>query len=77
MTDVAGGVSKALAQGRALALVARLVEDAHVAALQLAQDLAGAVGAAIIDEDDFLGDRHGLHPADQLADPLLLRCRPG
>ena len=64
---------KPVAQGRSLALVDVVKDDANVALLPLdfLEDVAGAVGAAIVDEDDLLGDRHLLDAADDLADPLL------
>src|SRR5262249_4532546 len=69
---LAGGVAEALPQRRALALVALLEEDADVAAFQLAQDAVRAVLAAIIDQDQFLRDRHRLHAPNYFANPALL-----
>ena len=71
---VAGGVLEAFAQGRALALVhwSGRRRGRRRSCFELLQDVARAVGAAIVDDDDFLGDRHGLHAADHFADPAFL-----
>ena len=67
------------AQGGALALVALVEDDLQVAValLHLAEDLAGAVGRAVVDDDDLLADRDGAHPAEDLVDASPSRCRPG
>ena len=72
--DLAGGVPEPGAQRGALALV-DLVEDDRqvgVARSHLAEDLAGAVGRAVVDDDDLLADRDGADPAEDLVDRLLL-----
>ena len=71
--DVAGGVPEADGHRRALALIFRLEEDAHaVAAVHLAQDFAGAVGRAVVDDQDLLLDGNGGHLPHDLADRLRL-----
>ena len=71
--DVAGGVAEALAQGRPLALIARLVDHAQIAVgLHFLQNAPRAVRAAIIDQDDLFRNVHGPHAAHHLADPALL-----
>ena len=69
---VAGRVPEAFAEGRALPLVVRLVEDANLAALQLPKKVARAVRAIVIHQNDFFRDGHFLHPADERANPLAL-----
>src|SRR5437667_1313526 len=69
---VAGGVLEAGPQSGALALIVRLEEDADFVALQLAENLPRAVGAAIIDKDDLFRNGHFLHTANDLANPLPL-----
>src|SRR5207245_10609049 len=43
-----------------------------VIAGQLTKNVWRAVGAAIVNDDNLLGDRHSLHAADQLSYPLFL-----
>ena len=42
------------------------------AAFHLLEDVARAVRAAIVDDDDFLGNGHGLDAPHHLAEPALL-----
>ena len=76
MTTSPVGLGEAARDRRALALVGLLQEDADAAgAVELGQDVAGAVGGPVVDDQDFLVDRaeiHGLHPRDDLADRGLL-----
>ena len=72
--DVAGAVLEALAQRRALAQVLRLVEDADVVVLLLesARGCRGAVGRAVVDEDDLLRDRTAWTRRTSSRQPALL-----
>ena len=72
--EVAGAMLEPLAECRALAHVARLVENADVVVLlfELLEDARRAVGGEVIDEDEFLGNLDGLHAADELPEPALL-----
>jgi len=55
--DIAGRMAQALADGGALALVARQQVQVEVAPRGLlAQDIAGAVGREVVDDDDLLLD---------------------
>src|SRR5207244_2584414 len=52
--DVARGRLESVAQRSALALIALLQEEAHLAALDAAlEDLAGAVGRSVVDDDEL------------------------
>ena len=56
---------KPVRQGGALALVDLVVDDRQVgsaSSISLEQ-VAGAVGGAVVDDDDLLGDRDGADPA--------------
>src|SRR5262249_49795470 len=71
--DLAGGLAEPGAQRGALSLVA-VVEDylqVAVASLHLAEDLAGAVLRAVVDDDDLRADRDLADPAEDLVDGLL------
>src|SRR5262249_13056661 len=69
---ITAGVAKPFAQGGAFALVVWLVDNAQSVAFQALQDVARAVGAAIVHEDDFFGDRYRLDALQQFADPAAL-----
>ena len=70
--DVALRLREAGPQRRALALVALVVEDAHVIALDPVHDLARAIGRGVVHDDDFLAVRRGLDLPDDLGDEVLL-----
>ena len=55
--EVAGHVGETGADGRALAPVGLVHDDAHGAVGELAEHVAGAVGAAVVDDDDLEVDR--------------------
>jgi hypothetical protein len=65
-------MAEAFAECRALALVVRLIEDTDFVAFDRPQDFARAVGATVIDNDDFLRDWHGLDAPEYFPDRLLL-----
>ena len=66
--DVAARLGDAAADGRPLPLVHRLEDVADLRPLlrERRDDVARAVGRAVVDDDDLLLDRHRPHPAQQL-----------
>ena len=65
--DVAGGLGEAGPHGRPFAAVPLVQDDANVfAAVDRRQHVPRAVGAAVVDQDDLLGDGHLADAADDL-----------
>src|SRR5437879_4486856 len=67
--DIAPGLPEARAQGGALALIERLVDDADILVpLELAENVARAVRAGIVYNNDLFRNWNGRHAPHQLAD---------
>src|SRR5260370_5509895 len=62
--DVPGDMAKPLAKGGTFALIALLVKSSDLPRFHVSKYVAGPVGAAIVHENNFLGDRHGLDAAN-------------
>src|SRR5581483_6649447 len=70
--DGAGGVLEASPQRGALSLIFLLIDDAHAfMLLKFAQNRVCAVGALVIDNNQFLWNRHGFDTAYQLPQPAF------
>ncbi len=72
-TICAGRLAKPRAQGGPFSLVELVSHELQVAVAlrHLTEDLARAVGRAVVDDDDFLANRDGAHPTEDLANGLL------
>ena len=70
---VAADMREAGAKGRSFALVLRVANHAHVVhrLLQFGENLDGAVAAAVVNDNDFLGNGNRPHPLQQVGDPRL------
>src|SRR5262245_28263558 len=67
----AGGALEAGAEGSAFALVLGLINDRMSFRLEFRENVARAVGAAVVNENDLLGNRRSFHATNQLAHPLF------
>src|SRR6266478_4974650 len=69
---VSGGMSESLPEGRPFTAIMFVKENSNLIARHLAENFAGPIGAAVVDQNDFLGDGHLAHALDRFTDPLFL-----
>jgi hypothetical protein len=65
-------VREARPHGGTFAAIRRMEEDPHLAAGELAQNVARAVERPVVDDDDLLGVRQALHALQDLSDARRL-----
>src|SRR4051794_15790977 len=65
---IASRMFETFTESGALALIERLIENADVVIAELLEHRAGAIGGKVINDDDFLGNRHRLDTVDEPGD---------